>query len=241
MNNSSLPSRSLRCFPNIPLCSASLFSSGHNFTEPELPDRTCCAPRVSLTSQRRRFRVRAAFFAAAERDRAERCLATRFACLDNARLDAERRLSRLSARFVARDRFREGPFAAPGAALCEIALCLALCSLPAAFWRRQFYSGPPRLGQTNGDRLLGRSGTVFAFPNVFHFFAHKLSRLSGRRFPFTFVLARTFDCFFFWHNKMVSPLATRLDVTKRRNIRATKAVALREEGNDDSYSRIIAN
>jgi hypothetical protein len=113
--------------------------------------------------------------------------------------------------------------------------------LPAAFWRRQFYSGPPRLGQTNGDRLLGRSGTVFAFPNVFHFFAHKLSRLSGRRFPFTFVLARTFDCFFFWHNKMVSPLATRLDVTKRRNICATKAVALREEGNDDSYSRIIAN
>jgi len=60
------------------------------------------------TSQRRRFRVRAAFFAASERDRAERCLATRFACLDNACLDAERRLSRLSARFVARDRFREG-------------------------------------------------------------------------------------------------------------------------------------
>ena len=70
---------------------------------------------------------------------------------------------------------------------------------------------------------------MFAFPNVFHFFAHKLSRLSGRRFPFTFVLARTFDCFFFWHNKIVSPLATRLDVTKRRNICATKAVALREE------------
>jgi len=52
--------------------------------------------------------VRAAFFAAAERDRAERCLATRFACFDNACLDADRRLSRLSARFVARERFREG-------------------------------------------------------------------------------------------------------------------------------------
>ena len=59
-------------------------------------------------SQRRRFRVRAAFFAATERERAERCLATRFACRDNACLDAERRLSRLSARFVARERFREG-------------------------------------------------------------------------------------------------------------------------------------
>ena len=58
--------------------------------------------------QRRRLRVRAAFFAAAERDRAERCLATRFACLDKACLDAERRLSRLSARFVARERVRDG-------------------------------------------------------------------------------------------------------------------------------------
>ena len=60
------------------------------------------------TSQRRRFRVRAAFFAAAERELAERCLATRFACLDNACLEAEKRLSRLSARFVALDRFGEG-------------------------------------------------------------------------------------------------------------------------------------
>src|SRR5213075_994979 len=66
------------------------------------------APQVTLASQRRRFRVRAAFFAAAERERAERCLATRFACLDNAWLDAERRLSRLSARLVARERFEEG-------------------------------------------------------------------------------------------------------------------------------------
>jgi hypothetical protein len=59
-------------------------------------------------SQRRRLRVRAAFFAAPERDRAERRLATRFVCLDNARLDADRRLSRLSARFVARERLAEG-------------------------------------------------------------------------------------------------------------------------------------
>ena len=66
------------------------------------------APQVARDSQRRRFRVRAAFFTAAERERAERCAATRFACLDNACLDAERRLSRLSARFVARERFRDG-------------------------------------------------------------------------------------------------------------------------------------
>ena len=61
-----------------------------------------------LISQRRRLRVRAAFFAATERDRAERCFATRFACLDNAAREADRRLSRLSARLVARERFREG-------------------------------------------------------------------------------------------------------------------------------------
>jgi hypothetical protein len=84
--------------------------------------------------------------------------------------------------------------------------------LRAAFWRRQLYSGPPRLGQTNGDRLLWRSRAVFAFPNVFHFFAHKLARLSGRRFAFALIFARAFNWFFFWHNKMISPLATRLDV-----------------------------
>jgi len=93
-------------FFDIPLCSGSLFFCCHNF-------RLDCHLDLLLTasdptSQWRRFRVRAAFFAAVERDRAERCLATRFACLDNACFDAERRLSRLSARFVARERFADG-------------------------------------------------------------------------------------------------------------------------------------
>jgi hypothetical protein len=82
----------------------------------------------------------------------------------------------------------------------------------ATFWRRQLYSRSPRLGQTNGDRLLWRAGTVFAFPNVFDFFAHKLARLSGRRLAFALIFARAFNWFFFWHNKMISPLTTRLDV-----------------------------
>jgi len=76
---------------------------------------------------------------------------------------------------------------------------LTLSSLFAALWRRQFYSGPTRLGETNGDRLLWRAGAVFAFPNMFHFFAHKLTRLSAGRFAFTLVFACSFDCFFFWH------------------------------------------
>ena len=100
------------------------------------------------------------------------------------------------------------------AALCEIAPCLALCSLLAAFWRRQLDSGSTRLGETNGDRLLRRAGAMLAFPNVFHLFSHKLARLSGRRFAFTLVLPRAFNYFFFWHNKMVSPLAALLDVRK---------------------------
>ena len=61
---------------------------------------------------------------------------------------------------------------------------------------------------------------MFAFPNVFHFFAHKLARLSGRRLAFALVFARAFNWFFFWHNKMISPLATCLDVNikKRREL-----------------------
>lgn len=56
---------------------------------------------------------------------------------------------------------------------------------------------------------------MLAFANVFHFFTHELARLSGRRFAFTLVLARTFNWFFFWHNKIVSPLGTHLDVNKK--------------------------
>ena len=53
---------------------------------------------------------------------------------------------------------------------------------------------------------------MFAFPNVFHFLAHKLACLCTWRFAFTLVFARSFNCFFLWHNKMVSPLVICLDV-----------------------------
>src|SRR5690242_8984759 len=55
---------------------------------------------------------------------------------------------------------------------------------------------------------------MFAFPNVFHFFAHKLASLSAGRFAFALVFACAFHCFFFWHNKMVTPLERNLDVDK---------------------------
>ena len=60
---------------------------------------------------------------------------------------------------------------------------------------------------------------MLAFPDVFHFFPHKLARLSGRRFAFTLVFARTFNWFFLWHNKMISPLASRLDVINNASAR----------------------
>ena len=55
---------------------------------------------------------------------------------------------------------------------------------------------------------------MFSFSNMFHFLAHELSRLGARGFAFAFVFTRSFNCFFFWHNKVVSPLVSRLDVTK---------------------------
>ena len=41
---------------------------------------------------------------------------------------------------------------------------------------------------------------MFTFPNMLHLFAHEFACLGGRREPFTFIFARPFDRFFFWHN-----------------------------------------
>ena len=54
---------------------------------------------------------------------------------------------------------------------------------------------------------------MFAFPNVFHLFAHKLACLSGRRETFPFVFACPFNCFVFWHDEIVSLRNNLLDVT----------------------------
>jgi hypothetical protein len=87
------------------------------------------------------------------------------------------------------------------AACFEIAIRLSSCSWFTALRGRQLYSSTSCLGQTNGDCLFGRSGTVFALADVFYFFAHKLARLCGDRFAFTLILPCAFDCFFCRHNK----------------------------------------
>src|SRR5213592_2102381 len=45
---------------------------------------------------------------------------------------------------------------------------------------------------------------MFPLANMLHLFPHKFPGLCGRRFTFAFVFLSPFDCFFFWHNKMVS-------------------------------------
>src|SRR6266487_1713471 len=80
----------------------------------------------AMIAQRRRLRVRAAFFAAAERDLAERRPAARFACRESAFLDADRRLSRFSAPLVARERLREGFLRRPARPLVKSRLACRL-------------------------------------------------------------------------------------------------------------------
>src|SRR5207253_7165639 len=65
-----------------------------------------CGPKSSYLF----FRVRAAFFAAAERWADVRFRATEWACRESAFLEAAPRPSRLSAFFVARERVRETAF-----------------------------------------------------------------------------------------------------------------------------------
>ncbi len=118
--------------------------------------------------------------------------------------------------------FRGRPFTATSTPFCKIALRLALCSFSAALRRRQLYSGSTCFGEANSDRLLWRAGAVFTFSNVFHFFAHEFARLSAGRFAFALVFARAFNCFFFGHNRNVSPLAGRLDVEDRMGLALTR-------------------
>jgi hypothetical protein len=46
--------------------------------------------------------------------------------------------------------------------------------------------------------------------------------LSAGRFAFALVFVRAFNCFFFWHNRNVSPLAARLDVQDYMGLALTR-------------------
>jgi hypothetical protein len=92
----------VRRFLNIPPCGGALFPRRSE------PDWHSCRSYRRF----RRARVRAAFFAVRERAALPRRRAAVRACRDKARCDAARRGSRFNARFVARERVRDGRFLA---------------------------------------------------------------------------------------------------------------------------------
>jgi hypothetical protein len=65
--------------------------------------------------------------------------------------------------------------------------------------RPQLDAGAPRLGETDRDRLLRRSGAVLAFTDVTDLLAHELARLGARALSFAGLPARAFDGAFLGH------------------------------------------
>src|SRR5262249_23929267 len=81
--------------------------------------------------------------------------------------------------------------------LCGLAARLRGC--PTLFWSRQFHAGATGLGKTDGDRMLGRTGTVLAFTDVFHLFPDEFTGLHAGRLAFALVLRGTLQRLFVWH------------------------------------------
>jgi len=67
---------------------------------------------------------------------------------------------------------------------------------------------------------------VLSFANMFHLLPYEFACLRRRRFAFARILLRPFDCFLFWHNKLVSLQEVRL-VVRRRFIK--KALRSKDE------------
>jgi hypothetical protein len=56
-----------------------------------------------------------------------------------------------------------------------------------------------RLGKSNGNRLLRRTGAMFTLSNMVHFLAHKFARLRAGRLAFFRILMRSVNDFVFRH------------------------------------------
>ena len=59
---------------------------------------------------------------------------------------------------------------------------------------------------------------MFPLANMLHLFAHKFGRLGRWRLSFTRIFPGSFNCFLFWHSKMVSLVAIGLVVTLCRTL-----------------------
>src|SRR5438132_12255828 len=62
------------------------------------------------------------------------------------------------------------------------------------FRRREIDAGPARLRQPDRNGLLGRAGAVLALPDMFHFLAHKFTRLSAGCLALALVFLSALDC-----------------------------------------------
>jgi hypothetical protein len=89
------------------------------------------------------------------------------------------------------------------AASLQFALGLFLGFPRAAVGWRQFHAGASRFRQTDRDGLFRRARAMFAFADVFHFFADEFACLSRRRLSFSLVFTSPFECLFFWHSTNV--------------------------------------
>ena len=59
---------------------------------------------------------------------------------------------------------------------------------------------------------------MFPLANMLNLFPHKFARLGRWRFSFTRIFPGSFNCFLFWHSKMVSLVAIGLVVTLCRTL-----------------------
>ncbi|MFZ2061700.1 MAG: hypothetical protein WAU82_11865 [Candidatus Binatus sp.] len=63
----------------------------------------------------------------------------------------------------------------------------------------QVHSCATRLGQSDRNRLLGRSRAMLSLTHMMDFLAYEFARLDGRSFAFGLVFARPSKSFFFRH------------------------------------------
>src|SRR6516225_504977 len=100
---------------------------------------------------------------------------------------------------------RRRPFGgcAVTAGVCSFGALPSSLSCHSSFWRRQVDSSSPCLGKPNGNCLLGRASTMFAFPDVMYFFADEFACLGLWRLTLALIPLRCPCCPCFRHR--ISP------------------------------------
>lgn len=102
--------------------------------------------------------------------------------------------------------FHSGPGSFKRDLFAALTFAISAFGTPARFLRHgafagraQFHAGATGFGKSDRDSLFRGARPVFAFANVLHLFAHKLTGLRARSFAFARVATRAFDGPFFRH------------------------------------------